>query len=38
MIGLINRGNLPDTTQQEFENLLARLREIFLKEHNEDGR
>ncbi len=37
MIGLINRGNLPDTTQSEFENFSARLREIFLKEHNEDG-
>lgn len=37
MIGLINRGNLPDSTQQEFENFAARLREIFLTEHNEDG-
>jgi microcystin-dependent protein len=37
MIGIINRGNLPDTTQSEFENFSARLREIFLKEHNEDG-
>lgn len=37
MIGLINRGNMPDTVQQEFENVVARLREIFLTEHNEDG-
>lgn len=37
MIGIINRGNLPDTVQAEFENLIARFREIFLKEHNEDG-
>lgn len=37
MFGLINRGNLPSTIQTEFENMAARLREIFLKEHNEDG-
>lgn len=37
MIGLINRGNLPDAVQAEFENVVARLREIFLTEHNEDG-
>lgn len=37
MIGLINRGNLPDAVLSEFENLVARIREIFLKEHNEDG-
>lgn len=37
MIGIRNRGNLPDSTQDEFENFAARLREIFLKEHNEDG-
>jgi microcystin-dependent protein len=37
MIGLIKRGMLPDAIQEEFENLVARLREIFLKEHNEDG-
>jgi microcystin-dependent protein len=37
MIGLINRGNLPDSTQGEFENFAARLRELWLKEHNEDG-
>lgn len=37
MIGIINRGNLPDFVQQEFEHLTARLREIFLVEHNEDG-
>lgn len=37
MIGLINRGNLPDSTQAEFENLASRFREIWLTEHNEDG-
>lgn len=37
MIGLINRGNLPTSTQSEFENIVARIREFFLKEHNEDG-
>lgn len=39
MIGIINRGNYTssDAIQGEFENLTARLREIFLKEHNEDG-
>src|SRR5204862_6675882 len=37
MIGLISRGQMPDAVQAEFENLVARVREIFLKEHNEDG-
>lgn len=37
MISLRNRGALPTTTQDEFENFAARIKAFFLREHNEDG-
>ncbi len=37
MFDLINRGNLPSAVQDEFEHLIAQIRGVFLKEHNEDG-
>lgn len=37
MIGLKNRGSLDVTVEDEFENLSAQFRAVFLVEHNEDG-
>lgn len=37
MFGLVNRGELNGTTESEFEHLTARLKKLWLKEHNEDG-
>lgn len=37
MIGLINRGQLETPVQQEFENFEAKIKGVFLVEHNEDG-
>jgi tail collar domain len=37
MFGLINRGSLPEVTLNEFENLIARLKRLWLTEHNSDG-
>lgn len=37
MFDLINRGDLPSAIEDEFENLVSRLRGVWLKEHNEDG-
>lgn len=37
MFGLINRGQLTSFVANEFENLTARLKALWLTEHNEDG-
>ncbi len=37
MFGLRNRGSLPKIVEQEFENLVAKLKALWLTEHNEDG-
>jgi 2-phospho-L-lactate guanylyltransferase (CobY/MobA/RfbA family) len=37
MFDLINRGNLPTAVEDEFQNLVSKLRAVFLAEHNEDG-
>jgi hypothetical protein len=37
MFNLVNRGELAGSTEHEFENLNARLKHLWLAEHNEDG-
>lgn len=37
MFGLMNRGALPKKVEQEFERLFARLKALWLVEHNENG-
>lgn len=37
MFGLINRGIMPQSVTDEFENFTSRLKGLWTKEHNEDG-
>lgn len=37
MFDLLNRGNLPKAVEDEFQHLIATIRGVFLREHNEDG-
>jgi hypothetical protein len=37
MFGLVHRGELPGSTENEFEHLTTRLQHLWLVEHNEDG-
>lgn len=37
MFALQNRGELPGVVELEFENLISRIRKLWLTEHNEDG-
>jgi hypothetical protein len=37
MFGLLHRGELPATTENELEHLTTRLKSLWLVEHNEDG-
>lgn len=37
MLGLKNRGSLGSIIEDEFENIVAQFRALFLTEHNEDG-